>query len=98
MRSEDPNRRKISFVFLKNDRFFWTFNHRLAFGIGKRNSRLTRPLTPTSKQYSHERWNQDIFLKDDIVVWKDANDAEFVVDLLPHILAKKEGRTIRFRQ
>jgi hypothetical protein len=37
-------------------------------------------------------------LKDNIVVWKDANDAELVIDLLPHIFAKEEGRTIRFWQ
>jgi hypothetical protein len=37
-------------------------------------------------------------LKDDIVVSKDANNAELVIDLLPHILAKEEGRTIRFWQ
>ena len=28
------------------------------------------------------------FLKDNIVVWKDANNAELVIDLLPHIFAK----------
>ena len=35
MWSKDPNRRKMSFVFLKGHRLFRTFNHRLAFGIDK---------------------------------------------------------------
>jgi hypothetical protein len=35
-------------------------------------------------------------LKDNVVVWKHANNAELVIDLLPHILAKEERRTIRF--
>ena len=96
--SKDPNRRKMNCVFLKNDPLFRTFNQRLAFGIGQRNSRLTGPLTPASKQYSHERRNHNIFLKDNIVVSKDANNAELVIDLLPHIFAKEEGRTIRFWQ
>jgi hypothetical protein len=35
VRSKDPNRRKMNFVFLKNDLLFRTFNHRLTFGISK---------------------------------------------------------------
>ena len=33
--NKNPDRRKMSFVFLKDDRLFRTFNHRLSFGIGK---------------------------------------------------------------
>ena len=33
--NKNPDRCKMSFVFLKNDRLFRTFNHRLTSGVGK---------------------------------------------------------------